>query len=92
MYVIFSSVSTFEDGQQIVVVVLVVVVEPTIVHVHAVVGIVLGRAPPITACDVAGADTEYGGSELVDLVTQQTEGINLCEGRREALAHYAVWH
>jgi hypothetical protein len=38
----FSFVSTFEDWQQIVVVVLVVVVEPSIVQIHAVVGIVLG--------------------------------------------------
>jgi hypothetical protein len=47
----FSFVSTFEDRQQIVVVVLVVVVEPSIVHVHAVVGIVLRGAPPIAAPD-----------------------------------------
>jgi hypothetical protein len=47
----FSFVSIFEDRQQIVVVVLVVVVETSIAQVHAVVGIVLGGAPPIAAPD-----------------------------------------
>jgi hypothetical protein len=47
----FSFVSIFEDRQQIVVVRLVVVVEPAIVQHYTVVGIVLGRAPPITAPD-----------------------------------------
>ena len=47
----FSFVSTFEDRQQIVVVVLVVVVECSIVQRHTVVGIVLRGAPPIAAPD-----------------------------------------